>query len=118
MVVASHLLGGEELFCRYDDFSFLEIFHLAPVCGSKSTRILKMGKRAPEPAVEDGSQAYLKRQKISHVVSSAEDVQSSRQLKQLLAFDQDAGRAKHGKPPNPTPFSNSLLIGVSRNTIV
>jgi nucleolar pre-ribosomal-associated protein 1 len=60
-----------------------------------------MGKRTSEKVEEDGNQAYLKRQKISHVVSSAEDVQSSRQLKQLLAFDQDAGRAKHGIGHNP-----------------
>lgn len=59
-----------------------------------------MGKRAPEVAAEDGAQAYLKRQKISHVITSAEDVQSARQLKQLLAFDQDFGRAKHGQPPH------------------
>lgn len=54
-----------------------------------------MAKRFVE--VEDGNQAYLKRQKIKHATTnSAERIQSSRQLQQLLAFDQDAGRAKHG----------------------
>jgi len=65
-----------------------------------------MSKRSLNPAedVTSGNDAYLKRQKISHpnhtqtqVVASAEDIQSSRQLKQLLAFDQDVGRSKHGK---------------------
>lgn len=66
-----------------------------------------MSKRSLNP-VDDttsGNDAYLKRQKISHpnhapqtqIAASAEDIQSSRQLKQLLAFDQDAGRSKHGR---------------------
>jgi hypothetical protein len=62
-----------------------------------------MAKRDSE-AVENGDQAYLKRQKIKHVASGSnattvptEDVQSSRQLQRLLAFDQDPGRAKQGK---------------------
>jgi nucleolar pre-ribosomal-associated protein 1 len=60
-----------------------------------------MAKRPVEPVVDDGNQAYLKRQKIKHVpTTSAEDIQSSRKLQQLLAFDQDAGRAKHGKLPS------------------
>jgi nucleolar pre-ribosomal-associated protein 1 len=56
-----------------------------------------MSKRAPEER-SDGHEAYLKRQKLSHVPKAAtkEDIQSSRQLHQLLAFDQDVTRAKHG----------------------
>lgn len=55
------------------------------------------GKRPAYPSADGGEQAYQKRQKIAHVTTSAEDIQSSRQLQQLLAFDQDAGRAKHGE---------------------
>ncbi|ESZ90671.1 hypothetical protein SBOR_8951 [Sclerotinia borealis F-4128] len=57
-----------------------------------------MGKRSSE-VVEDGDQAYQKRQRISNVTkttSTSVDIQSARQLKQTLAFDQDAGRSKHG----------------------
>jgi len=57
-----------------------------------------MSKRAPAD-LGDGHEAYLKRQKLSHGVKATtarEEIQSSRQLQQLLAFDQDAGRAKHG----------------------
>ncbi|TVY83794.1 Uncharacterized protein LSUE1_G001903 [Lachnellula suecica] len=59
-----------------------------------------MGKRGVED-VEDGNQAYLKRQKISNisVVKSSEpatEIRSARQLRQLLAFDQDSDRSKHG----------------------
>ncbi|KAL3426044.1 ribosome biogenesis protein Urb1 [Phlyctema vagabunda] len=52
-------------------------------------------------AVEDGSQAYLKRQKISSFgpttteqESPADEIKSARQLHQILTFDQEAGRAK------------------------
>ena len=55
-----------------------------------------MAKRPSDLAEEEGNQAYLKRQKIKHVATSAESIQSSRQLQKLLAFDQDAGRARHG----------------------
>ena len=60
-----------------------------------------MGKRGAEE-VEDGNEAYLKRQKISNSKSTGantttEEVRSGRQLRQSLAFDQDAGRAKHGR---------------------
>jgi hypothetical protein len=72
-------------------------------------------KRAPDTVMEDGNQAYLKRQKIKHVVSSAEDIQSSGQLKDLLAFDQDAGRAKHGTVPQK--ISLSITEPISRNPI-
>ena len=58
-----------------------------------------MAKRPAEP--EDGEQAYIKRQKLSAQIETApvtatETVHSARQLKQLLAFDQDAKRAKQG----------------------
>jgi hypothetical protein len=59
-----------------------------------------MAKRPTDRAVEGGEQAYLKRQKIKHITSSTEEIQSSSQLQQLLTFDQDLGdfgRARHGK---------------------
>jgi nucleolar pre-ribosomal-associated protein 1 len=57
-----------------------------------------MSKRPSDQPPQDGEDAYQKRQKIKHVTSAVatEDIQSSRQLQQLLAFEQDAGRAKHG----------------------
>ncbi|QSZ28765.1 hypothetical protein DSL72_003270 [Monilinia vaccinii-corymbosi] len=57
-----------------------------------------MGKRSSE-VVEDGDQAYQKRQRISNVTKTtytSVDIRSARQLQQTLAFDQDAGRSKHG----------------------
>ncbi|KAF4630525.1 hypothetical protein G7Y89_g7616 [Cudoniella acicularis] len=57
-----------------------------------------MAKRGAED-IQDGAQAYLKRQKISNFVSTpgpATTVQSAKQLYQLLAFDQDTVRARHG----------------------
>ncbi|KAM3067183.1 hypothetical protein ACMFMG_005448 [Clarireedia jacksonii] len=59
---------------------------------------LKMGKRNAE-VIEDGDQAYQKRQRISNGTKTASTsvvIQSATQLKQLLAFDQDAGRSRHG----------------------
>jgi len=59
-----------------------------------------MVKRMTDRAVEGGEQAYAKRQKIKHVTSSIDEIQSSRQLQQLLTFDQDLGNfghARHGK---------------------
>jgi nucleolar pre-ribosomal-associated protein 1 len=58
-----------------------------------------MGKRNAE-VIEDGDQAYQKRQRISNgtkTSSTSIAIQSAAQLKQLLAFDQDAGRSRHGK---------------------
>jgi nucleolar pre-ribosomal-associated protein 1 len=55
-----------------------------------------MTKRSTDRLEEDGSQVYLKRQKIKHVPSPTEEIQSSRHLEQLLSFDQDIGRARHG----------------------
>lgn len=60
-----------------------------------------MTKRSAEEA-EDGDQAYLKRQKISgggltNTPGPAEEIRSARQLRQILAFDQDTSRSKHGK---------------------
>lgn len=57
-----------------------------------------MSKR-PSEVVEGGDQAYQKRQRISNVTKTtytSVDIQSARQLKQTLAFDQDSGRSKHG----------------------
>ncbi|KAH8678755.1 ribosome 60S biogenesis N-terminal-domain-containing protein [Tricladium varicosporioides] len=56
-----------------------------------------MAKRMAED-VADGTQAYMKRQKISNVVPQlgpSTEIYSSKQLHQLLAFDQDTVRAKH-----------------------
>jgi nucleolar pre-ribosomal-associated protein 1 len=58
-----------------------------------------MTKRSVED-VENGNQAYLKRQKISKLEKGtvpAEEIRSGRQLSQTLAFDQDSGRSKRGK---------------------
>ncbi|KFZ14576.1 hypothetical protein V502_06014 [Pseudogymnoascus sp. VKM F-4520 (FW-2644)] len=49
--------------------------------------------------IGDGHDAYLKRQKLSHGLKTAntqEEIQSGRQLQQLLGFDQDLARGKHG----------------------
>ena len=53
-----------------------------------------MGKR--NSVGGDGAAAFRKRQKISHEVPTSEDVTSSEQLRELLAFDQDLRRARHG----------------------
>lgn len=61
-----------------------------------------MAKRYAEE-VEDGNQAYLKRQRISGATqpfSAPAEIRSARQLRQILAFDQDTGRAKHGMREN------------------
>jgi hypothetical protein len=66
-----------------------------------NTHNITMGKRAAD-AIEDGNQAYLKRQKIGTVVekpNSAIEIHSGKQLRQLLAFDQDPARSKNGKSP-------------------
>lgn len=57
-----------------------------------------MGKRPIEEVV-DGKQAYLKRQKITNTANTdpADEINSARQLRKLLAFDQDAARSKHGQ---------------------
>jgi nucleolar pre-ribosomal-associated protein 1 len=57
-----------------------------------------MGKRKVEDIL-DGKEAYQKRQKITKsapVTITTEEIRSARQLGRLLAFDQDAGRSKHG----------------------
>jgi nucleolar pre-ribosomal-associated protein 1 len=57
-----------------------------------------MSKRAPVD-IGDGHDAYLKRQKLSHglkTVNTQQEIQSGRQLQQLLGFDQDLARGKHG----------------------
>jgi len=86
----------------------------------------KMSKRSAED-VQDGNQAYLKRQKISNPAVPKKtgpptEIHSAKQLRQLLAFDQDSGRAKHGKCDRQTSReacmlthpSNRFLQGVSR----
>lgn len=57
-----------------------------------------MAKRPAEEVI-DGNQAYLKRQKITSTAQQAptEEIRSARQLRQILAFDQDASRSKQGK---------------------
>jgi len=61
-----------------------------------------MGKRPAEEIV-DGNQAYLKRQKLSNPVTlkpvAGEEVHSGKQLRQILAFDQNIGRSRHGILP-------------------
>lgn len=42
-----------------------------------------------------------KRQKIVHEPPTSEEVTTSRQLQQLLAFDQDLKRARHGAIARP-----------------
>ncbi|PMD35805.1 hypothetical protein L207DRAFT_637001 [Hyaloscypha variabilis F] len=56
-----------------------------------------MGKR-PADEIVNGNQAYLKRQKIksSTNITPPDEINSARQLRKVLAFDQDAARSKHG----------------------
>ncbi|UNI22051.1 hypothetical protein JDV02_007976 [Purpureocillium takamizusanense] len=54
-----------------------------------------MGKRASNGGT-DGAAAFRKRQKLAHEAPSSEDIESSDQLRRLLAFDQDLRRARHG----------------------
>ena len=56
----------------------------------------KMGKRASNGGT-DGAAAFRKRQKIAHEAPSSEDIESSDQLRRLLAFDQDLRRTRHGE---------------------
>jgi hypothetical protein len=69
-----------------------------------TSNVFKMPKRPAEAAV-DGNQVYLKRQKITKSISAgpAEEIRSARQLRQLLAFDQDASRSKQGLQFLETP---------------
>ncbi len=62
-----------------------------------------MAKRPSEDVV-DGHQAYLKRQKITNTANEGpgDEISSGRQLRQLLTFDQDAARSKHGKSSSGT----------------
>jgi len=53
-----------------------------------------MGKRFARAG--DAGGASRKRQKVVHEAPTSEDVHTSRQLSQLLAFEQDATRARHG----------------------
>ncbi|KAK1759389.1 cell morphogenesis N-terminal-domain-containing protein [Echria macrotheca] len=55
----------------------------------------RMGKRfAPRGA--DGGPSSRKRQKVVHEPPTSEEVNTSRQLRQLLAFSQDVTHARHG----------------------
>jgi nucleolar pre-ribosomal-associated protein 1 len=60
-----------------------------------------MGKRfsrgGNDVAGGGGGPAARKRQKVVHEAPTHEEVHASRQLSQLLAFGQDAGRLRHGK---------------------
>jgi nucleolar pre-ribosomal-associated protein 1 len=53
-----------------------------------------MGKRVSRGG-DLGGGAW-KRQKVAHEAPTSEEITTSRQLQQLLAFDQDATRARHG----------------------
>lgn len=57
-------------------------------------RFSKMGKRASR-GNDDSSR---KRQKIVHEAPTSEEIHASRQLQQLLIFDQDLQKARHGMP--------------------
>ena len=76
-----------------------------------------MVKRAAED-VQDGNEAYLKRQKITNskstganaITTTTEEIRSGRQLRQSLSFDQDAARAKHGGFLLPLNFCLRLIF--------
>lgn len=51
-----------------------------------------------------------KRQKIVHEAPTSEEIHTSRQLMQLLAFDQDLQKARHGKADWPWNLSKLSLI--------
>lgn len=51
-----------------------------------------MGKRTSRGADANPR----KRQKIVHEAPTSEEIHTTRQLKQLLAFDQDLPKARHG----------------------
>ncbi|PHH86480.1 hypothetical protein CDD83_10191 [Cordyceps sp. RAO-2017] len=53
-----------------------------------------MGKRAS--SCLNGVAVFRKRQKVAHDVPNGEDVQSSDHLRQLLAFDQNLRKVRHG----------------------
>ncbi|KAK4193754.1 ribosome 60S biogenesis N-terminal-domain-containing protein [Podospora australis] len=53
-----------------------------------------MGKRFDRGG--DASGAPRKRVKVVHEAPTSEDIHTSRQLRQLLAFDQDPARSRHG----------------------
>jgi nucleolar pre-ribosomal-associated protein 1 len=60
-----------------------------------------MSKRNADEVL-DGNQAYLKRQRISNPtkpssIGPEEEILSGRQLRQLLTFNQDATKSRHGK---------------------
>lgn len=60
-----------------------------------------MAKR-PVEDVDHGAAAYPKRQKTSNLgvtkaATPVTEIRSGRQLRQLLAFDQDRTNANHGK---------------------
>lgn len=77
----------------------------SPACKQRSVKTrnrkrLIMSKR-PVDDIEDGNQAYLKRQKISNnptftPAPATDEIRSARKLRQILAFDQDTGRSKNG----------------------
>lgn len=75
---------------------------IAPtIWGNRSIPPEIMGKRASSGA--DGAAAFRKRAKITHDVPTGEEIGSSDQLRQLLTFDQDLRRARHGKYPLELP---------------
>lgn len=52
-----------------------------------------------------------KRLKIVHEAPTSEDIHTTRQLKQLLAFDQDLQKARHGMGVlSCSTFSTTLLL--------
>ncbi|KAL5612560.1 hypothetical protein BROUX41_004342 [Berkeleyomyces rouxiae] len=60
-----------------------------------------MGKRQPrdreaDALFQDGPMSIRKKQKIIHEAPTSEPITSSRQMRMLLSFDQDARKARHG----------------------
>jgi nucleolar pre-ribosomal-associated protein 1 len=61
----------------------------------------KMVKR--NRGADASSVPHHKRQKVVHEAPTSEEIHTSRQLMQLLAFDQDVQKARHGKANQPWP---------------
>lgn len=50
-----------------------------------------------------------KRQKVVHEAPTSEEIHTSRQLMQLLGFDQDLQKTRHGKPDQPWNSTKTSL---------
>ena len=73
-----------------------ERFHPHPNFDFKRNYLFfKMGKRQFRGA--EVGEGPRKRQRVVHEAPTSEVIHTSRQLRQLLAFDPDLGRSRHGK---------------------